>query len=158
MERSLDDAFPYTNVALRRSGPLLTALSRLVPAIGRVQAQAVPYAAQWRASNLRALTSPGPLWVALGDSLTQGIGAPAYDRGWVGQLQTRLAAAGQAYRVVNLSVSGARVTEVLERQIPALHQLSSLGHEPALVTLLAGSNDLVSRRRAQLAGFFSALV
>ena len=38
-----------------------------------------------------ALAADGPLWVAVGDSMSQGIGASAPDRGWVGQLAEHLA-------------------------------------------------------------------
>ncbi len=158
MKLSLDEAFPYTNLSQRPAGPFLSVLSRLVPAVGRVQAQARPFAAQWRASNLRALADRGPLWVALGDSLSQGLGAPAYDRGWVGQLQRMLRDQGQPHRVVNLSISGARTAEVIERQIPALGLLSSLGQVPELVTLLIGSNDLMTRRRPELTGAYQRLL
>ena len=51
---------------------------------GREQTQ--PYAAAWRHANEAALAADGPLWVAIGDSMTQGIGASAPERGWVGQL------------------------------------------------------------------------
>jgi len=60
------------------------------------------YAAQWSASNEQALTSEGPLWVVLGDSAAQGVGACAYDRGWVGIVRDRLIARdGQPWRVLN---------------------------------------------------------
>jgi hypothetical protein len=40
----------------------------------------------WDAQNERARHATGPLWIALGDSIAQGIGATAPDRGYVGQL------------------------------------------------------------------------
>ena len=70
--------------------------------------------------------------------MAQGIGASAYDRGWPGQLAERLPDHG----LVNLSVSGGRLTDLLERQIPAMEALG----EPDLVTIIVGSNDLISRR------------
>jgi hypothetical protein len=42
------------------------------------------YAAAWQAHNDAASAADGPLWVVLGDSAAQGVGASAYDRGWVG--------------------------------------------------------------------------
>jgi lysophospholipase L1-like esterase len=142
--------FDYSNLAGRRPGPFITVAGWLVPGVARVQNDVGPYAAAWMADNRAALQGDGPLWVALGDSLTQGIGAPAHDRGWVGQVRARLADAGQPYRVVNLGVSGAKTSDVLERQLPVLETLDA-----DLVTLMIGSNDLMrpSNRRAMVARF-----
>lgn len=140
----------YSNLSDRAPGPFVSAAARLVPGVRQVRDQIGPYAAAWQEHNRQALRQDGPLWVALGDSMTQGIGASAYDRGWVGQLAGRLAGCGLVSRVVNLSVSGARVAEVLGRQLPALEALETTGTlagPPALVTLLIGSNDLIRRRR-----------
>ena len=131
--------FTYTGLSGRPAGPVLRVLSAVLPGVRRVQEQVVPYARAWQRHNTAALAADGPLWVALGDSLTVGIGASAHDRGWVGQL----AAGMPGWRVVNLGVSGGRVRDVLDRQPPAL---ASLGQEPELVTLLIGNNDLVSPR------------
>lgn len=97
----------------------------------------MPYAPDWEAANRATLAAPGPLWVALGDSMSQGIGASAFDRGWIGQLAESL-----PYRVLNLSVSGGRVRDVLDRQLPVLDGLDA---PAALVTLMVGSNDLMQR-------------
>ncbi len=61
--------------------------------------------------------------------------------GWVGQLHVLLDRAGRSYRVANLSSYGARVEDVLTRQLPAMRDLDG----PELVTVLIGSNDIVSR-------------
>src|SRR6476661_8687526 len=125
-------------------------LSAVLPGVGRVRHQTEPYAAAWRAANDAALAAQGansaPLWVALGDSMTQGIGASAPDRGWVGQLAEHLAAAGRPHRVVNLSVTGARVQDAIDQQLPALRDLLDAGLVPELVTVVLGSNDVVSPR------------
>lgn len=137
--------FQYDNVSPRPTGPVLRAMSRMLPGVRSVQRQVLPYAEAWREANARALTQEEPLWVALGDSMTQGIGASDPQRGFVGQLQERWAARGHAYRVVNLSVTGARIDDVVERQLVALDRLVELGHRPVLVTVLAASNDIVNR-------------
>jgi lysophospholipase L1-like esterase len=124
-----------------------------------VQAQTGPYAAAWDRANRAALAATGPLWVALGDSMTQGIGASAYDRGWVGQLSDRLRAEGWDHRVVNLSVTGARVDDVVDTQLPALEAIRTKEGPPALVTVVIGSNDVVSPRyRRGLAERFAELL
>jgi hypothetical protein len=89
----------------------MTLASWVIPGVGRVHAQVV----------------------ALGDSMSQSIGATSIAGGWVGQLQAELAAAGSPPRIVNLSVTGARVRDVLDDQLPRLH---AIGIEPDLVTLL----------------------
>ena len=84
--------------------------------------------------------SGGLLYVALGDSAAQGIGASSPDTGYVGVLAKRLrGATGGPVEVVNLSRSGARIDDVLDRQLPAL---AGLGREPDLVTVAIGGNDI----------------
>ena len=130
--------FEYDNLTGRPPGRFVSAASRVLRGVREVQAQVVPYAEAWQAHNRAAIAADGPLWVALGDSMTVGIGAPAHDRGWVGQA---LGMVASPLRVVNLAMSGARVPDVLDRQLPALRTLD----EPAVVTLMIGSNDLMSR-------------
>jgi lysophospholipase L1-like esterase len=139
-----DVPFDYANRTGRPSGPVVRLLSRVVPGVRQVQEQVEPYAVRWRAANLAALEGSGPLWCALGDSMTLGIGASSFDRGWVGQLAEQ---GSVPSRLINLSASGARVADVLEHQLPALE---SLGIEPALVTVLIGSNDLISPRHRKV--------
>ena len=138
--------FDYSNRSERPRGPVLSALSAAVPGIRSVQEQVLPYAVWWESHNRLASAAGGPLWVALGDSMTQGIGASAPDRGWVGQLSARLTARGWDHRLLNLGVNGARVEDVLARQLPALERLGADGSPPALVTVVIGSNDIVLRR------------
>ncbi|MER6090604.1 SGNH/GDSL hydrolase family protein [Streptomyces bluensis] len=74
-------------------------------------------------------------FVALGDSLTQGIGDPVGDgwRGWAALLADGL---GPAADFTNLAVSGAQTRDVLERQTPA-----ALALRPDLVSVVIGVND-----------------
>ncbi len=51
----------------------------LLPGAAARRLQVVEFAAAWRESNEAALSTVGPLWVALGDSTGQGIGASAWD-------------------------------------------------------------------------------
>jgi lysophospholipase L1-like esterase len=134
--------FDYSNLSARPSGPFVRAAALALPGVRQVQAEVPVYAAAWMRANQAALAATGPLWVALGDSMTLGIGASAYDQGWVGQLGRRLTRDGERYRIVNLAFSGARVADVLDRQLPAMRQL---GQPPDLVTVLIGSNDTVRK-------------
>jgi len=151
--------FDYSNRSERPRGPVLSALSTAFPGVRAVQEQVLPYAVWWESHNRVAAGGDGPLWVALGDSMTQGIGASAPDRGWVGQLSGRLAVRGWDHRVVNLGVNGARVEDVLDRQLPALETLATGSQTPALVTVVIGSNDVVVRRhRRGLVERFAAML
>jgi lysophospholipase L1-like esterase len=127
----------------RQAGWLVRLGARVSPGVRKVQAQIGPYARAWDEANAVALRATGPLWVALGDSMTQAIGASSYDRGWVSQLLALLERAGSSYRVVNLSAYGARIDDVLTRQLPAMRALDIA---PDLVTVLIGSNDMVNRQ------------
>jgi acyl-CoA thioesterase-1 len=117
----------------------------LHPGLRQVHAQVARYAAAWDEANGRALGGPGPLWVVLGDSTAQGIGAPTWEEGYVGQLHRALdegADPARRWRILNLSRSGARTTDVLDRQLPALE---ALAETPDLVTCAIGANDIVRR-------------
>jgi len=151
--------FDYSNRSERPRGPVLSALSAAFPGVRAVQEQVLPYAVWWESHNRVAAAGAGPLWVALGDSMTQGIGASAPDRGWVGQLSGRLVARGWDHRLVNLGVNGARVEDVLDRQLPTLEALTADARPAALVTVVIGSNDVVVRKhRRGLVGRFTELL
>ena len=135
-------SFDYSNLSGRPPGLFLRTAGRVSRGVRDVQEQVVPYAAWWEQQNRAALMAEGPLWVVLGDSMSQGIGASAPDRGWVGALRARL-----PHRVVNLSVSGGLIRDVVDRQVPALR---SLGVVPDLTTVMIGSNDLFNRRQRHL--------
>ncbi|AXT86650.1 SGNH/GDSL hydrolase family protein [Aeromicrobium sp. A1-2] len=147
-----ETSFDYSNLSGRPVGPAISFAGRFLRGVREVQTQVEPYAHEWERHNQAAAAAAGPLWVVLGDSMAQSIGASAYDRGWAGQLAATL----PDHRLVNLSVSGGRVADLLERQLPAME---SLGVEPDLVTVVIGSNDLFSRRwRAGLPGRLAELL
>ncbi|MCW3041284.1 MAG: esterase [Solirubrobacterales bacterium] len=135
-------SFDYDNRNHRPPTVVSRGLRRALPGVGRVAAQTPRYAAWWRERNLEALERSGPLWVVLGDSMSQGIGASSVECGWVPRVQVALADRGLPVRVLNLSFSGARVADVLERQLPAL---AACAQTPAVTSVLVGSNDLLRR-------------
>ncbi|MFJ3305440.1 SGNH/GDSL hydrolase family protein [Streptomyces sp. NPDC086549] len=75
-------------------------------------------------------------FVALGDSLTEGVGDPAGDgwRGWAALLAPGLAE--EPVDFTNLAASGAQTRDVLERQTPAGLEL-----RPDVVSVVIGVND-----------------
>ena len=145
-------SWDYENLTGRPPGALLSAIGRALPRVAAVQAQVAPYARAWRAANLEALHGDRRRWIVLGDSMAQGIGAPSPFAGWVTQLQQMAQHRGVDLAVINLSASGARVSDVLGQQLPALRALPphrrSAG--PDIVTVLIGSNDLLARRNREL--------
>jgi len=78
------------------------------------------------------------LYVAIGDSAAQGIGASMPNRGYVGILADHIRlATGRTLRVINLSVSGATVELAVRDQLPRFAKL-----QPDFVTVAIGANDI----------------
>ena len=124
-------------------------LGRWTDGVAELRAARTEFATYWDAHNVRVLSNrerdlqggsaPDPLWVVLGDSTAQGLGAPGPDGGYVGQTLRQLRrTTGRHWRVLNLSVSGALIRDVLANQIPQLD-----GQYPDLVTCGAGANDIL---------------
>jgi acyl-CoA thioesterase-1 len=112
----------------------------VLPGVRQVHAQVAVFARAWDEANDAALAGAGPLWVVLGDSTAQGIGAPSYDQGYVGQLRAALDEHSSVpWRVLNLSRSGARAIDVVTSQLP---RLEALGEPAQLVTCAVGANDM----------------
>lgn len=82
-------------------------------------------------------------FVALGDSLTEGVGDRVGDgwRGWAALLAGGLSEeAGEAVDFTNLAVGGSQSRDVLERQLPA-----GLALRPDIVSVVVGVNDTLRR-------------
>jgi len=90
--------------------------------------------------TLLADRSAAVLYVALGDSTVEGVGATSPDRNYVGRLHERLRAVYPRARVVNLGAGGATSADVLLRQLDR-----AIGLRPDLVTLSIGPNDITTR-------------
>ncbi len=81
----------------------------------------------------------GLLYVALGDSAAQGVGASSPERGYVGLLADRMRArTGMPVQIVNLSQSGATLHDLIRDQLPLLAKL-----RPDVVTVDIGGNDVL---------------
>jgi acyl-CoA thioesterase-1 len=89
---------------------------------------------------LPADRSAAVLYVALGDSTVEGVGATSPDRNFVSRLHERLRARYPNARATNLGVSGATSADVLVRQLDR-----AIGLRPHLVTLSIGPNDITTR-------------
>jgi acyl-CoA thioesterase-1 len=80
------------------------------------------------------------LYVAIGDSTAQGIGASKPFRSYVGEIARHVAeTTGKTVRVINLGVSGSTVYGAYTAQIPQLAEL-----EPDLLTVMIGANNIAA--------------
>ena len=145
---------PYAEVTGLKNGKF----GRWTDGVETLRADRVEFAAYWHAHNdqvVRAIEKdPGPLWVALGDSTAQGLGAPGPDGGYVGQTLSQLRrSTGRHWRVVNLSVSGSLIRDVIAEQLPQLGD-----YQPDLVTCGAGANDILYSAPAKLFSDLRALL
>lgn len=112
----------------------LTVLAALLGLALRTRASVAPRRRYW---DGRARTGE-LLWIALGDSLTQGTGSSTPATSWLGRAVTAAErSTGRSVRVLNLAVYGARVVDVLELQLPAAAPLDRAD----VVTVCVGSND-----------------
>jgi lysophospholipase L1-like esterase len=125
-----------------RPGPLLRLASTLSPGVRSIESQIEQFHRYWLDHNSQTLADLDEhdlLVVALGDSLSQGIGVSEFSAHWLLGLAASTSPADRTIRVVNLAVSGARTADVLSGQ---MDRLDALGCEPDLVTCTTGSNDL----------------
>jgi acyl-CoA thioesterase I len=139
-------------------------LGRWTDGVAVLRAERIEFGAYWDAHNDRVLSmrelavqkgdAPDPLWVVLGDSTAQGLGAPAPYGGYVGQTLYQLRrTTGRHWRVLNLSVSGALMRDVVAEQLPRLD-----GQRPDLVTCGAGANDILFSAPGKLFSDLRALL
>ena len=124
--------------------------------VAKVCADRAPFAEYWNQRNEWALSGTGPLWVVLGDSTAQGLGADHPQDSYVGQVQAQFAhRTGQQWRVLNLSRSGATIHDLLRDQLP---RLAALPEAPDLVTCGVGTNDLLRMPPPKIQGLFDDLI
>jgi lysophospholipase L1-like esterase len=136
---------PPTAPRLRRPDRLTLSkiAGLLLSSVRAVEATIEPRAEEWDRRNDEALASDGPLWLVLGDSTSQGIGSSTIETSYVHVVRERLDDhTGRSWRVLNLSVTGARMGGVVEGQLAAWDYLEL---EADLVTCLAGANDVFAR-------------
>jgi acyl-CoA thioesterase I len=89
---------------------------------------------------LPAERSTEVVYVALGDSTVEGVGASSAAANYVGRLGARLRDRYPRGRTVNLGVAGATSYDVLELQVA-----DAIALRPHLVTLSIGPNDITAK-------------
>lgn len=104
-----------------------------------VRKQVGRHRSYWQAIARQRPGDDAITYVALGDSAAQGVGVGWAEDGYVGRIAKFLREeTGRDVRIINLSISGARLADVLEFQLPHLAE-----HDPDFVTLAIGGNDVV---------------
>ena len=102
--------------------------------------QIEPYTRWWSVQNQAELRSGGPLLVAIGDSICIGVGASHPSKSLAGQVAGQLSERdGVRWRIINLSIAGARIEDAIGRQLPIFEDLP----QPDLVLACIGSNDIL---------------
>lgn len=92
----------------------------------------------WKDQNNRLAAKDALVYVALGDSAAQAVGAYAADQGYVGQFAKRLQVKeNRPVKIINLSKSGAKIQDVINDQIPELNKINA-----DVITLDIGGNDI----------------
>lgn len=151
---------PVLSVLLVLVAVVVVVVGVLVGRALLVLASIGPRAEHW---ELQAGLPGDVTYVALGDSLSQGIGSSSPQTSFVAVLadDLRERSDGQV-RVVNLSVTGAEAAELVENQLPAfedlLAELEAHGREPALVTLVIGANDAGSTPPEEFRGHVETIL
>lgn len=88
-------------------------------------------------------------YVAIGDSLSEGLGDFSFDQrrvhsGWTDRFANLLAREaelrGHEFHYANLAIRGAKIAEIMGVQLDA-----ALALKPDLITIMAGQNDLLSK-------------
>jgi acyl-CoA thioesterase-1 len=140
---------PAADVSGLRSGRF----GRWADGVIELREDCVTFAGHWDAHNDQALAESGPLWVVLGDSTAQGLGAPSPMGGYVGQVLAGLRQrTGERWRVLNLSLSGALIRDVQRDQLPRIP--ASAG----LVTCGIGANDILYSTPAKVLADLRGLI
>jgi len=140
---------PAANVSGLRSGRF----GRWADGVIELREDCVTFASHWDAHNDQALAESGPLWVVLGDSTAQGLGAPSPMGGYVGQVLAGLQQrTGQRWRVLNLSLSGALIRDVQRDQLPRIPA------DASLVTCGIGANDILYSTPAKVLADLRGLI
>lgn len=108
----------------------------------------------WQTQNKKEVPSNTLVYVALGDSAAQGLGASTADKGYVGQFAQQVSKKeGRPVHIINLSKSGARIQDVIKDQLPQLAKL-----KPDVVTLDIGGNDIADYSSSKFRTEFTLLL
>ena len=99
--------------------------------------------ASTRTGSIRPEPRTWHRYVAIGDSMTEGLGDPdpqveGRDIGWADRLAALLSGHSAEFSYANLAIRGRRITDIAGRQVDVALQL-----EPDLVSMIGGGNDIL---------------
>lgn len=115
----------------------------VVVRLGELQTQPGRYQNYWDRRNHQSAKPNEILYIALGDSTAQGIGAGKPENGYLGIIADNLKQKNnRPVRLVNLSKSGAKIDHVLNVQLPKLKALDV--DKETVITVEIGANDMKS--------------
>jgi lysophospholipase L1-like esterase len=109
--------------------------------LGELYTQLARYQKYWSKANLIPVSHNDFVYVALGDSAAQGVGASKPDKGYVGLIAKELQQNRQEkVKTINLSKSGARISDVINVQLPLYKKLDLTNRH--VITIEIGANDI----------------
>ena len=107
--------------------------------IGLLLRSVSSYRSYWHKDAAKTPAPDSLTYIALGDSTAQGIGASSPRRGYVGLVAEFITKqTGRPVRVINISVSGAKVANAINKQLPQLATLPKADY----ITIEIGANDI----------------
>ena len=99
------------------------------------------YKTYWQKEAARPIEPDELVYIALGDSAGQGIGATSPRRGYVGLFAKHLEEkTGKKIHVINISVSGDKLADAIKNQLPQLASLPKADY----MTIEIGANDMAT--------------
>jgi acyl-CoA thioesterase I len=111
---------------------------RWADGVNAMREDCTAFAMYWHGHNEQVADLTGPLWVVLGDSTAQGLGAASPRGGYVGQVLADLRIrTGDPWQVLNLSKSGSLLNDVIKTQLPRVPS------DAVMVTCGVGMNDIL---------------
>ena len=110
-------------------------------ALLKLKASVEGYKKHWEKQNSIGVVSGSQLYIAMGDSAAQSIGASQPQKGYVGLIAEGLARkTNKNVQTINLSVSGAKIQDVIDKQIPRLKDFNV--DADTIITLDIGGNEM----------------
>ena len=101
-----------------------------------LKSQVKTYATAWK--SVGSSSQKDFIYVAMGDSAAQGIGASNINKGYVKIIADLISdKSGRRVTIINISKSGAKLNDMMKDQLPQLKNL-----KPNLITVDIGANDI----------------
>lgn len=113
------------------------------------------YRVHWQKEAAKTPEQGSLTYLALGDSTAQGIGASSPWRGYVGLLAEFMGKkTGKPMHVINVSVSGAKINDLIKNQLPILGSIA----KPDFITIEIGANDMRTYNEDKFRAEFSEVL